>query len=288
MNDVQAIIRQNQQQYQQLQADLDVNRQRPNVDQVSSWEVQRADIHLTDQELGRGGWGVVKVATFCGLRVAAKYLYEDIVSEYNSELFRREMNIATQLRHPNLVQVIGATVERNSIILMELMPTSLRKEFEQQRQLTQNQIVAIGTDVALALNYLHKKTPQPIIHRDISSANVLLQSKGVNQWMAKVSDFGTANFINQLRTAGPGNPTYAAPEALYPNQHSPKMDVFSFGILLIEMKTSRFPTLNEREYDIQQMLWPAFEAIVRHCIAREAHNRPEISVILNELRELPQ
>ena len=290
---VQRQLRENQDRYQQLQAELDANRQRANVDQVNSWEVQRGDIHITEHVLGRGAWGEVRVATFCGLQVAAKHLHELIISDHNRDLFTREMNIATQLRHPNLVQIIGATVdheiERNFItcILMELMPTNLRAHLEQQ-QLTQNQVVNIGIDVALALNYLHKKTPHPIIHRDISSANVLLQSIGVGQWMAKISDFGTANFIHQIVTPGPGAFIYAAPEVGSPDRHSPKMDVFSFGILLIEMRNSRLPTANEREHDIEQMLWPAFEVIVRHCIDREAHNRPEISVILNELRGLPQ
>ena len=290
---VQRQLRENQDRYQQLQADLDANRQRANVDEVNSWVVQRDDIRMTEQVLGRGAWGEVRVATFCGLQVAAKYLHELIISNHNRGLFTREMNIATQLRHPNLVQIIGATVgheiERNFItcILMELMPTNLRSHLEQQ-QLTQNQVVNIGIDVALALNYLHKKTPHPIIHRDISSANVLLQSIGVGQWMAKVSDFGTANFIHQIVTPGPGAQIYAAPEVGSPDRHSPKMDVFSFGVLLIEMRNSRLPTVNEREHDIERMLWPPFEVIVRHCIDREAHNRPEISVILNELRGLPQ
>ena len=52
----------------------------------------------------------------------------------------------------------------------------------------------ISLDVALALNYLHQKKPEPIIHRDISSANVLLWRQG-DQWRGKVSDYGTANFM---------------------------------------------------------------------------------------------
>ena len=81
---------------------------------------------------------------------------------------------------------------------------------------------------ALPLNYLHKKTPQPIIHRDISSANVLLQPiGGEERWMAKVLNSSTANFLRQTETERPGDVLYAAPEAIYPNQHSSKMDVLS-------------------------------------------------------------
>ena len=80
--------------------------------------------------LGKGGLGEVKVAHFCGLKVAAKCLHEVIISPYNMSAFSREMNIASKIRHPNLLQFIGATTEDNPIILTELMPTTLRKELE--------------------------------------------------------------------------------------------------------------------------------------------------------------
>uniref|UniRef100_A0A1X7UZ70 Protein kinase domain-containing protein n=1 Tax=Amphimedon queenslandica TaxID=400682 RepID=A0A1X7UZ70_AMPQE len=85
---------------------------------------------MTERILERGGWGEVRVASFHGLEVAAKVLHETIISEYNVSLFSREMNIASKIRHPNLLQFIGATTEGNPMILTELMPTSLRKELE--------------------------------------------------------------------------------------------------------------------------------------------------------------
>ena len=102
------------------------------------------------------------------------------------------------------------------------------------------QITSIAQDVACALRYLHQWRPSPIIHRDISSANVLLEPLP-NGWRAKVSDYGSANFMNAVATAAPGSPAYAAPEARYPDQHSPKMDTFSYGVLLVEMCVRRFP-----------------------------------------------
>ena len=88
-----------------------------------SWVVRRDEILFTDEELGRGGWAVVKVAKFRAIRVAAKCLYEQIVSNYNRLLFIREMNMASRIRHPNLLQFIGATLHGELIILTELMPT---------------------------------------------------------------------------------------------------------------------------------------------------------------------
>ena len=138
------------------------------------WIVSSEEIGITDEVIGRGGWGEVRVANFRKLRVAAKYLYEGIGSGYNSRLFCREMKMAAKVRHPNLLQFIGATVEGRPIILTELMPTSLRKELE-QHSLTSQQILLISRDVACALNYLHLCKPHPILHRDVSSGNVLME-----------------------------------------------------------------------------------------------------------------
>jgi len=93
-----------------------------------SWVVQRDEINLTDTELGRGGWAVVQVAEFRGVHCAAKCLYKQIISDYNRRLFIREINMAARVRHPNLLQFIGATLEGELIILTELMPTSVRAD----------------------------------------------------------------------------------------------------------------------------------------------------------------
>ena len=246
------------------------------------WMVNREEIQLTDQELGRGGWAVVRVAKFRGLRVAAKCLHTLIVSDYNRQLFVREMSIAARVRHPNLVQFIGAMMEGEPIILTELMSTSLRAVLE-RRPFNPAQITSISLDVARALNYLHLMYPDPIIHRDISSANVLLEPAPSNSWRAKVSDYGSANFLQQLRTAGPGNPTYAAPEADIPSQQSPKMDVYSYGVLLLEMCSRRFPNPEECEALLQRVQQPAMVALIRQCIEREPTRRPTMSDIIGQL-----
>ena len=76
------------------------------------------------------------------------------------------------------------------------MESSLRALLE-QRPLVATEVSTISLDVARALNYLHQKKPSPIIHRDISSAYVLLWRQG-DQWRGKVSDYGTANVMRQL------------------------------------------------------------------------------------------
>ena len=112
------------------------------------WVVQRDEIVFEDEELGRGGWAVVKIAKFRATHVAAKCLYGQIVSNYNRVLFIHEMNMAARVRHPNLLQFIGATLRGELIILTELMPTSIRRELENECTFSPKQITSISLDVA--------------------------------------------------------------------------------------------------------------------------------------------
>ena len=270
-----------QRQLQQAQQQL---RERDRQERESSWVVSRNDIRMTERILGRGGWGEVRVARFHGLEVAAKVLHETIISEYNVSLFSREMNIASKIRHPNLLQFIGATTEGNPMILTELMPTSLRKELE-TGGLAYPAILSISLDVACGLNYLHLFKPHPILHRDVSSANVLLQSIG-NCWRAKVSDYGSANLEPLIgRTTNPGNPVYSAPEAGNPREHSPSMDVFSYGVLLLEMITRRIPLPEERVGLIDGIRRVSFKSLVERCLIVEYRHRPTMNDIITELND---
>ena len=198
--------------------------------ETCDWVISRDEIQMTENCLGRGGWGSVNEGTYCGCTVAVKQIHDLILSRHNRLLFEREMNIASACRHPCLLQFIGATNDEGSpLFVTELMEKSLRALFE-ERPLSETEIRVISLDVARALNYLHQKKPSPIIHRDVSSANVLLWRQG-DQWRGKVSDYGTANFMKQTMTMAPGNVIYSAPEALSSNQ-TPKVGYHWFQILV--------------------------------------------------------
>ena len=185
--------------------------------QSPEWVISRDHIQLTGRFLGEGGWVRVVEGKYCGCSVAVKQMHKLILSPYNRNLFEREMDIASKCRHPCLLQFIGATnEEENPLFVTELMETSLRALLE-QRALSEAELSFISLDVARALNYLHQKQPSPIIHRDVSSANVLLWRQG-EHWRGKVSDYGTANFMQQTMTVAPGAMIYSAPEALTKNQ----------------------------------------------------------------------
>ena len=249
---------------------------------VQSWVVDQREILVTGRELGRGSWATVSVATFRGTHVAAKVIHNQIVSRHNIRLFRREMEMSARMRHPNLLQFIGATVEGQMIILTELMPTSLRRELE-RGNFPPNQATPVGLDVTKALNYLHQMRPHPLIHRDISSANVLLEPLSNNRWRAKVSDYGTVNLLQQLQTIGPGSPCYAAPEANDPTRQSPKMDIFSFGALLLEMLTGELPAPDERPRLLQVIQHHPLLTFIRRCLSENSEDRPSASDTITKL-----
>ena len=254
-------------------------------DDQQHWLVKKDEVQLTGQEVGRGAWAAVKIAHFRGLRVAAKCLHDTIITAYNCRLFMREMSIAAHVRHPNLVQFIGATLEGNPMILLELMPTSLRAQMG-HGPLSYTQSKSICQDVARALNYLHLMKPKEIIHRDISSANVLLEPSGADTWKAKLSDYGSANFLQLINTVAPGGPAYAAPESLTPELQSPKMDVFSYGVLLMEIFVAEFPDPATRKDMVERIQHPLIAGLVQQCLERKAEGRPHMSYILQQLNEL--
>ena len=175
-----------------------------------------------------------------------------------------------------------------AIILMELMPTSLHQELEKSL-LSHLQIIKIATDVSAALNNLHLWTP-PILHRDVSSPNVLLEPSGNGIWKAKLSDYGSANLVQSISagSVAPGNPFYAAPEAKFPDQHTPAMDVYSFGVLLMEMILRQPPGSKTaiRAAQSETIRWLAMKSLVQKCIVQERKNRLSIVKVLTDLERL--
>ena len=185
------------------------------------WIIRREEVMLSEKSLGVGAWGKVYEGTFRGCQVAVKQIHDLILSPHNRRLFEREMSIASRCRHPHLLQFIGATNDDGSpLFVTELLDTDLRNVLT-QRALHHEEIVCLTLDVAKGLNYLHLNKPFPIMHRDISSSNVLLWRRE-DSWRAKLSDYGAANFMRQYMTSNPGARIYAAPESLT-SQQSPKV-----------------------------------------------------------------
>ena len=160
-------------------------------------------------------------------------------------MFEQECRFLSEIRHPNIVQYLGVALDEESglpILLMELMDDSLTHFLEQSVEpLAYHVQVNISHDIALAIAFLHLNH---IVHRDLSSNNVLLIGAGIR---AKVTDFGMSK-LTELNprmtglTKCPGTPAYMSPEALLdPPVYTEKLDCFQIGVLMLQTMTRKFP-----------------------------------------------
>ena len=203
-----------------------------------------------ENSLGMGSYGAVYKAKCDQLVCAAKVLHQILAGHRILERFQLEIRFLSNLRHPNVIQYLGSCAHREfgPVLFMELMDESLTSFLERRAiPLPLHMQVDIGHDVAQALSYLHR---HEVLHRDLSSNNVLL----IGSRRAKVTDFGMARFLdtNPNLTQVPGTPVYMSPEALAePPTYTAKLDIFSCGVLLVQILTSRFPDPGPRTRSAQ-------------------------------------
>lgn len=217
-------------------------------------EFQLSGVRETGRELGRGAFGVVVEVEVNGLRCAAKKLHailletnplerEGITSRFVEECFQH-----SRQRHPNIVQLLGVHFPSPEaslpLMVLELMEMSLSTCLEKHPGLPIELKNEILVDVAQGLLHLHNQNP-PIIHRDLTSNNVLLS----RHLTAKIADLGVARIVNvspSLRssklTKQPGTVAYMPPEAMSSvPSYNTKLDVFSFGVLVLHVCTDKWP-----------------------------------------------
>ena len=258
-----------------------------------SWKVRHKDFTLTKEELGRGTWGAVEVGVFREQRVAVKELHLTIVGDHSLALLNREINIMSKLHHPNLLLFIGAILDHPfgyPLIITEIMDTSLRQAYEKGQLADKSTQLSVLRDTAAGLNYLHCH-PDEIIHRDVSSTNVLLESRGPNKWRAKLSDFESANVAPKAFTQGMGTLVYSAPESIpdilgtKKQQLTTKMDVFSYGVLLCEVLTSSFPVADLFQTMLRSVSRssPSIGQLVQDCINRNPKERPTMKQVTQQI-----
>ena len=252
------------------------------------WAIPRDEINLSNKILGTGGWGYVTEATFRGRQVAAKCLHEAIISPHNQELFAKEMKISARCRHKNLVEFVGAVPDHPAIIVIEMMDCTLRFALS-NRSVIPNHIHSICIDVAEGLVYLHSIQPHPLIHRDVSAPNVLLKAVGTG-WIAKLSDLGSAQFANIAQTLAPGCVLYAAPEVQQRDtalKQTEKVDVYSYGVLLIEVLTREMPTgILSQLIDSLQPTRPQFMPLIQQCTNTDPTRRPTMRDVIRSLNTI--
>ncbi|KAL5564968.1 hypothetical protein UlMin_028132 [Ulmus minor] len=214
-------------------------------------ELSRATNNFAEEgKLGEGGFGGVYkgLLSECKTEVAVKRVSKG--SKQGKKEYISEVKIISRLRHKNLVKLIGWCHENGELLLVyEFMPNgSLDFHlFGEKLTLPWNERHKIAMGLASALFYLHDESEQCVVHRDIKSSNVLLDS----EFNAKLGDFGLARLVDHelgmQTTALAGTMGYLAPECAISGKASKESDVYSFGVVSLEISCGRRPIVVNTE-----------------------------------------
>ncbi|XXG55833.1 hypothetical protein AAC387_Pa03g3408 [Persea americana] len=197
-----------------------------------------------DGKLGEGGFGGVYKGFFDGMNLDVAVKRVSKGSKQGKKEYVSEVKTISRLRHRNLVQLLGWCHERGEFLLIyEFMPNgSLDSHlFNGKRLLGWAARYKIATGLASALLYLHEEWEQCVVHRDIKSSNVMLDSN----FNAKLGDFGLARLVDHEHglqtTVVAGTRGYLAPECVTTGKASKESDVYSFGVVALEIACGRRP-----------------------------------------------
>ncbi|KAK7388955.1 hypothetical protein VNO78_23785 [Psophocarpus tetragonolobus] len=271
-----------------------------------------------DRLIGEGGFGYIyKGCINDGMVIAVKKLKPEGFQGHKEWL--SEVNYLGQLRHPNLVKLIGYCLEGdNRLLVYEYMPNRSLEDhmFRKGTQpLPWARRIKIAIGAARGLSFLHDSRQQ-IIYRDFKPSNILLDS----EFNAKLSDFGLAKAgptgdHSYVSTQVLGTHGYAAPEYIATGRLTSKCDVYSFGVVLLELLSGRYaidntksgvehnlvewsrPYLGDRrklfrimdtklEGQYPQRAAYTVAIIALQCIS-DAKTRPQMSEVLSALEHLP-
>ncbi|XP_058204736.1 receptor-like kinase TMK3 isoform X2 [Rhododendron vialii] len=278
-----------------------------------------------ENELGRGGFGVVyKGELDDGTKIAVKRMESGVINSKALDEFQSEIAVLSKVRHRHLVSLLGYSIEgKERLLVYEYMPQgALSKHLFHWKSLNLEPLswkrrLNIALDVARGMEYLHSLAHQSFIHRDLKSSNILLG----DDFRAKVSDFGLVKLApdgkRSVVTRLAGTFGYLAPEYAVMGKITTKSDVFSFGVVLMELLTGLMALDEDRPEESQYLaawFWKikssseklmnavdpsldtkkeeTFESIsiiaelAGHCTAREPSQRPDMGHAVNVLSPL--
>ncbi|CAJ1835648.1 unnamed protein product [Sphenostylis stenocarpa] len=210
-------------------------------------EIQKATQNFTNT-LGEGSFGIVYKAMMpTGEVVAVKILAPN--SKQGEKEFLTEVLLLGRLHHRNLVNLLGYCVDKGQLMLVyEFMSNGSLENllYGEEKELSWDERLQIAVDISHGIEYLHEGAVPPVVHRDLKSANILLD----HSMRAKVSDFGLSREeIFDGRNSGlKGTYGYMDPAYISSSKFTVKSDIYSFGIIIFELITAIHPHQNLMEY----------------------------------------
>nr|XP_034581942.1 U-box domain-containing protein 52-like isoform X2 [Setaria viridis]TKW37976.1 hypothetical protein SEVIR_1G085000v2 [Setaria viridis] len=277
-------------------------------------DIANATEHFSDElKIGEGGYGPVYKATLDNTLVAVKILYSNVTQGLKQ--FRQEVELLNNIRHPNMVHLVGACPEYGCLVY-EYMPNGSLEDRLFCRSgtppLPWQLRFRIAVEIAGGLLYLHKMKPEAFVHRDLKPGNILLDAG----FVSKIGDVGLARIIprsmdgaaatTQYReTAAAGTFCYIDPEYQKTGLVCTKSDVYALGVIYLQMVTGREPM--GLAYTVSDALeggtfaevldgnvagWPvqearAFAELALKCCEMRRRDRPDLeTVVMPELIRL--
>lgn len=265
----------------------------------------------SSQKIGEGGYGPVYKGYLDHTSVAIKVLRSDI--SQGQIQFQKEIEVLSRLRHPNVVLLLGTCREYGCLVYECMDNGSLEDRLfckNKSPPIPWPARLRIAAEIAAALHFFHRTKPEPIVHRDLKPANILLDAN----YKSKISDVGLARLVpasvsgratQYLITSAAGTFCYIDPEYQQSGMLYPKSDIYSMGIVLLQVLTAR-PPMGLRHHversiekgtfddilDPSVSDWPLEEALsfaklALRCCELRRKDRPDLgSVILPELDRL--
>ncbi|GAA0144465.1 transmembrane signal receptor [Lithospermum erythrorhizon] len=273
--------------------------------------------YADDRILGKGGYGTVYKGILPDKSIVA-IKKSKIMDQSQIEQFINEVIILTQVNHRNVVKLLGCCLEAEvPLLVYEYVSngTVFHHIFNSGATwLSLENRLRIASEAAGALSYLHSAAWKPIIHRDVKSANILLDE----YYTAKIADFGASRLVpldqTQVTTLVQGTLGYLDPEYFHTSQLTEKSDVYSFGVVLAELMTGKKPICMERSHEernlatyfimslkenrLFQILDPrvvregsleqvqAIAQLVKRCLHLNSEDRPTMKEVTMELEGL--
>ncbi|ERN16030.1 hypothetical protein AMTRI_Chr11g94780 [Amborella trichopoda] len=274
-----------------------VDRIQRGIPNLGDWEIDQRFLKM-GEKIASGSCGDLYHGTYLGQDVAIKTIRAENLSEALEVEFAQEVAILREVQHRNVVRFVGACTKPPQLcIVTEFMSGGSLYDFLHKHQniLELSFLLKFAIDVCKGMEYLHRTD---VIHRDLKTANLLMDSDNV----VKVADFGVARFQNQggTMTAETGTYRWMAPEVINHQPYDQKADVFSFGIVLWELATSKVPydnltplqaALGVREGmrpSLPENAHPRLLALMQRCWNGDPRERPSFLEIGIELEDLVQ